>query len=208
LEEVQQLSETKANELRSLEETISQINSLCTELQAQLEDEKSGIIDIVRRTAQLHNEIESLSSYRDNLSGRKMRLSGKAEETQSRLSQWLTEKAQQQAKLEDVHSVLSDLQSSLNAKREEMESVGDERGRLLEENASSKEQRSAVSSELNVLSDMEARRQGLNKTIIEILSTESEKRDYVEGVVADAIIADPEYAQAAEAALEGLGFSE
>ena len=204
LEEVQQLSETKANELRSLEETISQINSLCTELQAQLEDEKSGIIDIVRRTAQLHNEIESLSSYRDNLSGRKMRLSGKAEETQSRLSQWLTEKAQQQAKLEDVHSVLSDLQSSLNAKREEMESVGDERGRLLEENASSKEQRSAVSSELNVLSDMEARRQGLNKTIIEILSTESEKRDYVEGVVADAIIADPEYAQAAEAALEGL----
>ncbi|MEN8126552.1 MAG: chromosome segregation protein SMC [Planctomycetota bacterium] len=203
-QQVQQLSEMKTNELRSSEETISQINSSCTKLQAQLEDEKSGIIDIVRRTAQLHNEIESLSSYRDNLSGRKVRLSGKAEETQSQLSQWLTEKARQQAKLEDVHSVLADLQNSLNAKRDEMESVGDERGRLLEENASSKEQRSAVSSELNVLSDMETRRQGLNKTIIEILSTESEKRDYVEGIVADVVIADPEYAQAVEAALEGL----
>jgi chromosome segregation ATPase len=93
-------------------------------------------------------------------------LSGKAEETQNRLSQWLTEKAQQQTKLEDIHSVLSDLQNSLNAKRDEMESVGDERGRLLEQNASSKEQRSAISSELNVLNDMEARRQGLNKTTI------------------------------------------
>jgi chromosome segregation protein len=204
LEEVQRLSGTTATELQSSEAAISHINRSCTELQAQLEDEKSGIIDIVRRTAQLHNEIESLSSYRDSLSGRKTRLSGKAEETQNRLSQWLTEKAQQQTKLEDIRSVLSDLQNSLNAKRDEMESVGDERGRLLEQNASCKEQRSAISSELNVLNDMEARRQGLNKTLIEILSDESEKRDYVEGVVADVIIAAPDYAQAAEAALEGL----
>ena len=204
LQQIQHLSETKTSELRASEVSISQINSLCSELQAQLEDEKSGIIDIVRRTAQLHNEIESLSSYRDNLSGRKMRLSGKAEETQHQLSQWLTEKAQQQTKLEDIRSVLSDLQNSLDSKRQEMESIGDERGRLLEKNASAKEQRSAVTSELNVLSDMEARRQGLNKTIVEILSKESEKRDYVEGVVADVIIAEPEYAQAAEAALEGL----
>ena len=204
LEGVQHLSGTTAAELQSSEAAISHINRSCTELQAQLEDEKSGIIDIVRRTAQLHNEIESLSSYRDNLAGRKTRLSGKAEETQNRLSQWLTEKAQQQTKLEDIHSVLSDLQNNLNAKRDEMESVGDERGRLLEQNASSKERRSAISSELNVLNDMEARRQGLNKTLIEILSNESEKRDYVEGVVADVMIANPDYAQAAEAALEGL----
>ena len=204
LEQVQHLSEATATELQSSESAISHVNRLCTELQTQLEDEKSGIIDIVRRTAQLHNEIKSLSSYRDSLSGRKTRLSGKAAETENRLSQWLTEKAQQQTKLEDIRLVLSDLQNSLNTKREEMESIGDERGRLLEQNASCKERRSALSSELNVLNDMQARRQGLNKTIIEILSNSSEKRDYVEGVVADVIIADPEYAQAAEAALEGL----
>ena len=204
LEQVRELSETKSKELRSGEEAISQIDRECRELQAQLEDEKSGIIDIVRRTAQLHNEIESLNSYRDNLSGRKVRLSGKADQTQNQLSEWLTEKARQQTKLDDVHSVLSDLQSSLDSKRIEMESVGDERSRILGQVASAKEQRSALSSELNVLNDMEARRQGLSQTVVDIMGSESEKPDYIEGIVADAIIAEPHYAQAVEAALEGM----
>lgn len=204
LEQVQELSETKSKELHLAEEAISQINRQCTELQAQLEDEKSGIIDIVRRTAQLHNEIESLSNYRDNLSGRKVRLSDKAEATQRQLSQWLTEKAQQQTKLEDIHSVLSDLQNTLDGKRDEMESVGGERSRILGQAASAKEQRSALSSELNVLNDMEARRQGLNQSIVDIMGSDSEKPDYVEGIIADVMIAEPRYAQAVEAALEGM----
>ncbi|MCI0499740.1 MAG: chromosome segregation protein SMC [Planctomycetales bacterium] len=204
LQDVEQLSDTKARQLRQAEQTIGEINTRCTELEAQLEDEKSGIIDIVRRTAQLHNEIQSLSSYRDNLAGRKTRLSGKAEETELQLARWLTEKAQQQAKLEDVQGVLSDLQNTLDVKRAETEAIGDARSRLLEQLAADKERRSAVASEYNVLSDMEARRQGLNQTLIEILNSETEKRPYVEGIVADVVIAEPAYAAAAEAALEGL----
>ena len=201
---IQSLVEQKSQELHEAEESIAQVNSQCAELQAQLEDEKSGIIDIVRRTAQLHNEVASLGSYRDNLSGRKMRLSGKAEETDNQLAEWLTEKAQQQAKLEDVRSVLSDLQESLDAKRDEMETIGDERGRILETIASFKEQRSAQASELNVLSDMEAKRQGLNDAVKEILASETHRRSYIEGILADVIIAEPHYAQAVEAALEGI----
>jgi chromosome segregation protein len=204
LSAIAQLAESKGDLLMQSQEEILKMNSCCADLQAQLEDEKSGIIDIVRRTAQLHNEIQSLSSYRDNLAGRKTRLSGKAEETAQKLSEWLTEKAQQQAKLEDVRAVLADLQSGLDAKRLEMEAIGDERGRLAETLAGIKEHRSAVASELNVLSDMEARRQGLNKTLIDILTSESEKRDYVEGIVADIITADPDFAAAVEAALEGV----
>ena len=204
LEQIQGISETKTNELHLAEEAISKINRQCTELQAQLEDEKSGIIDIVRRTAQLHNEIESLNSYRDNLSGRKVRLSDKAEATQSQLSQWLTGKAQQQTKLEEVLSVLSDLQNTLDGKRDEMESIGDELSRILGQIASAKEQRSALSSELNVLNDMEARQQGLNQSIVDIMRSGSEKPNYVEGIVADVMIAEPRYAQAVEAALEGM----
>ena len=204
LKQVRDISETKSKDLHLGEEAISKIDSQCTELQAQLEDEKSGIIDIVRRTAQLHNEIESLNSYRDNLSGRKGRLSDKANQTQNQLSQWLTEKAQQQTKLEDIHSVLSDLQNTLDGKRNEMESVGDERSRIMGLVASAKEQRSALSSELNVLNDMEARRQGLSQTIVDILGSDSGHCNYLEGIVADVIIAEPDYAQAVEAALEGM----
>ncbi|MCE5186163.1 MAG: chromosome segregation protein SMC [Planctomycetaceae bacterium] len=199
-----QTVESKTAELGRSQEAIAQINSACIDLEAQLEDEKSGIIDIVRRTAQLHNEIQSLSSYRDNLAGRKMRLSGKAQETAQQLSSWLTEKAQQQAKLEDVRAVLSELQNGLDGKRAEMEGIGDQRGRLMETCASIKEQRSAAASELNVLSDMEARRQGLNKTLIAILNSPSDKKDYVEGILADVISAEPQDAAAVEAALEGM----
>ncbi|MHC5082537.1 MAG: chromosome segregation protein SMC, partial [Planctomycetota bacterium] len=204
LEEINQLSESKSDLLHESEEMIATVNARCAELQAQLEDEKSGIIDIVRRTAQLHNEIESLNNYRSNLSGRMSRLAGKAKETETQLTEWLTEKAQRQAKLEDVLSVLSQLQNSLDEKRAEMENIGDQRGKVIEEIATVKEQRSASSSELNVLSDMEARRQGLNQSIVDILNSETDKRDYIDGIVADVIIADPEYAQAVEAALEGM----
>lgn len=204
LSAIAQTAESKTAALNQSQEAILQLNSLCADLQAELEDEKSGIIDIVRRTAQLHNEIQSLSSYRDNLAGRKSRLSGKAQEAAQKLSEWLTEKAQQQAKLEDVRAVLADLQGGLDGKRAEMEAIGDERGRLTEECAGIKEQRSAVTSELNVLSDMEARRQGLNKSLIEILTTKSQSRQYVEGIVADIITAEPEFAGAVEAALEGV----
>lgn len=200
--EIAQLAQSKTALLSELQDLILRINTACADLQAQLEDEKSGIIDIVRRTAQLHNEIQSLSSYRDNLSGRKMRLSGKAEETAQKLSEWLTEKAQHQAKLEDVRAVLADLQNGLDAKRAEMEAIGDERGRLAETLTSVKEQRSAVASELNVLSDMEARRQGINKTLVNILT--SQERRYVEGILADVVTAEPDCAAAVEAAFEGM----
>ncbi|MHC4551208.1 MAG: chromosome segregation protein SMC [Planctomycetota bacterium] len=203
-ESTRQLFERRTAELQQAEEAIAQINSHCAELQAQLEDEKSGIIDIVRRTSQLHNEIQTLSSYRDNLSGRKMRLSGKAQEAENQLTEWLTEKAQQQAKMEDVRTVLGELQESLDAKRAEREAIGDQRSQVLEHIAEIKQQRSAHMSELNVLRDMEAKRQGLNEAVREILSSDHSQRSYIDGIVADVIVAQPQYAQAVEAALEGM----
>ncbi|MHC4227177.1 MAG: chromosome segregation SMC family protein, partial [Planctomycetota bacterium] len=70
--------EEKARHVEQVEETIRKVNVECVSLEAQLEDEKSGIIDIVRMTAQLHNEVQSISVYRDNLSSQKDRLAGRA----------------------------------------------------------------------------------------------------------------------------------
>ena len=199
----QQRLEDKTYELEQAQAAISDLNARCADLQVELEDEKSGIIDIVRRTAQLHNEIQSLSNYRNNLSGQKVRLSGKASQTENQLSGWLTEKAQYQARLEDIRSILSELQNTLDAKRAEMDAIGDQRGRVIDEIAAAKEQRSAAMSELNVLRDMEARRQGLSQSLKDILAGQNAGREYIEGIVADTVIAQTEYAQAVEAALEG-----
>jgi len=76
---------------------IQEINGECTALEADLEDEKSGIIDIVRRTAQLHNEVQSISVYRDNLTSQKDRLADRATTPKTELEKLLTEKAQHQS---------------------------------------------------------------------------------------------------------------
>ncbi|MHC4439941.1 MAG: coiled-coil domain-containing protein, partial [Planctomycetota bacterium] len=161
---------------------------------------------IVRRTAQLHNEVQSISVYRNNLSSQKDRLAGRAETARAELEELLTEKARHNARLEDIEKVLSDLNSSLESKRKNSEELEES---LAEDNkrlAHSKEARSALNSELTILTDMEKRCEGLKpgvRSILQNRSLENNKYDYVEGMLADIIEADVQYANAVEAVLEG-----
>jgi len=196
--------------LTEMQHAVNEINSECLNIEASLDDEKSGIIDIVRRTAQLHNEIESIGTYRDNLNGQKNRLSGRADAVKQQLSQLLTEKAQYQAKLGDINKVIDDLQRSLDAKRQQMTDVEAVQVQRSESLAGAKEKRSGLVSEQNILSDMEAKHQGLSSSIKDILNAKSQeqsdgdKYDYIEGIIADVIRVDTEYASVIEAALEGM----
>jgi chromosome segregation protein len=198
----EKMLEKKKQDAEQLQKAIQEIDAECASLNADLEDEKSGIIDIVRRTAQLHNEVQSICVYRNNLSSQKDRLFGRAETSQAELEKLLTEKAQHGARLGDIEKVLGELQQSLDSKHKETEEINSliaaENKRL----AQSKEERSALNSELSVLADMETRREGLNTAVKSILQSRP-KFDYVEGILAEAIAADVEYANAVEAALEG-----
>jgi chromosome segregation protein len=198
--------EEKACDIEQVEAAIRKVNAECASLEAQLEDEKSGIIDIVRRTAQLHNEVQSISVYRNNLSSQKDRLAGRAQTARAELEELLTEKAQHNARLDDIEKVLGELKHSLESKRkttEELEfSLAADNKRL----ARSKEAASALNSELSILTDMEKRCEGLKpgvKSILQNRSVENSRFDYIEGVLADIIEADVEYANAVEAVLEG-----
>jgi chromosome segregation protein len=194
--------EEKKLEAEQLQKAIQEIDAECASLDADLEDEKSGIIDIVRRTAQLHNEVQSISVYRNNLSSQKDRLSGRAETSQAELEKLLTEKAQYIARLGDIEKVLDELQQRMDSKHKEAEEISKLIAADNKRLAQSKETRSALNSELSILADMEARREGLNNAVKNILQSRS-KFDYVEGILAEAIAADVTYANAVEAALEG-----
>lgn len=181
--------------------SIADINAQASSVEAELEDEKSGIIDIVRHTAQLHNELQSISVYRTNLSSQKDRLAGRAQVAGAELEKLLTEKAQCEARLADIEAVLSDLTKNLDAKRKESDScvirIDEDKKRL----SNSKEARSALAGELAVLTDMENRREGVKAGAKRILENAS-RFDYVKGILADIIIAHIDYAAAVEAALE------
>jgi chromosome segregation protein len=197
----------KSDAIEELQKVSREVDLQLASLQAELEDEKSGIIDIVRRTAQLHNEIQSLSSYRDNLSNRRERLAGRAKTARAELERVLTEKAQHNARLGDISRVLAELEQNLESKRQKIEEAEEhiaDGGKRL---ANSKEARSALSSELAVLTDMERRYEGLGNAVKNILkgqTDESKKLDYVDGILAQKISTDVAYAGAVEAALEGL----
>jgi chromosome segregation protein len=195
--------EEKKLEAEHLQKTIQEIDAESASLEADLEDEKSGIIDIVRRTAQLHNEVQSIGVYRSSLSSQKDRLSGRAESSRAELEKLLSEKAQYTARLGDIEKVLSELQQSLDSKHKETEEINKLIATDNKRLAQNKEARSALNSELSILTDMEARREGLNNAVKNILQNRS-KFDYVEGILAEAIAADVEYANAVEGALEGM----
>ncbi len=119
----------------------------------------------------------------------------------------LTEKAQHNARLGDIAKVLEDLEKNLESKRltiEETEKQIVESSRRL---AAAKESRSALNSELSVLADMERRYEGLGnavKNIVKAQKDQSKHLDYLDGILAEKIQTEVQYAGAVEAALEGL----
>jgi len=201
----EKMLEEKSGAVEQIRKAIQEVNAECTSLEAHLEDEKSGIIDIVRRTAQLHNEVQSISVYRNNLSSQKDRLAGRAETARAELEGLLTEKAQHNARQDDIEKVLGELKESLESKR----TKGEELNKTLTADnkrlAHSKEVRSALNSELTILTDMEKRREGLKAGVKNILQERAidSKFDYVEGILAETIETGVEYANAVEAVLEG-----
>jgi chromosome segregation protein len=202
----EKMLDEKTRDVEQTQAAIQSINAECASLEAQLEDEKSGIIDIVRRTAQLHNELQSISVYRNNLSSQKDRLAGRARTARAELEDLLTEKAQHNARLSDIEKVLAELKDSLESKRRSLDEIDQSVSADGKRLAHNKEARSALNSELTVLTDMEKRREGLKagvKSILQQRSVENHQFDYVRGVLADIIEADVQYANAVEAVLEG-----
>jgi len=202
----EKMLEEKSLSVEQIQKTVQEINSDCASLEADLEDEKSGIIDIVRRTAHLHNEIQSISVYRNNLSNQKDRLAGRAEAANAELGKLLTEKAQHKTRLDDIEKVLDELQQNLESKRKESDGIDSLLAADSRRLANSKEARSALNGEMAILTEMENRLEGLKAGVKNILQSRSAgniKLDCVEGMLADIIGADLEHANAVEAALEG-----
>jgi chromosome segregation protein len=198
--------EEKSQAVEQIQKEIRDVNAECISLESHLEDEKSGIIDMVRRTAQLHNEVQSISVYRDNLSTQKERLTGRAETARLELEGLLTEKAQNEARMGDIEKVLGELKESLESKRRKSEEIDDSLNADNKRLAHSKEVRSALNSELAILTDMEKRYEGLEagvKSILQGRLAGDSRFDYVEGILAEKIETGIEYASAVEAALEG-----
>ncbi len=191
-------------QLETLQSTKQSETLELAELRAQLEDEKSGLIDIVRRTAQLHNEIKAFDVKRDSLKGQQDRLNDRSGQISSEIEQQLPLKAALEEKLSEVQALIQQSQQKLEDKRLQIQSLDKERGECVENLSAAKEQRSGLQSRKQVLSDMEAKLEGIDKGVKEILKNREEHSDkyyFISGIVAEIFQADVAYASIVDAAL-------
>ena len=173
-------------------------------LAADLEDSKSGVMDLVRRTSQLHNEISGQDRFRQTLTAQRDRISNEATALECQLEEMLIRKAQLEEKAQQISSVLDEDQQAWERCKSEAEQSELELGQLQEQLAQTKESRSAIISRQSLLQDMETRLDGIHKGVRQILEGKDSGRfEYVRGMIADLFEVDVEHASLIEAALAG-----
>ncbi len=210
--------ETQTHQLEQIDSRVTELNQLyeavreehtsgqlaITHLQAQLEDEKAGTIDIMRRTASLHNEIQGLKIRQENLHGQKNRLSERAGEIDESIQQTLTKRAQFDAKLGDVKEVLDASHKKLEETKKSSQTVIDTENKLQNELFSIREQRSATASRIEAICEMQKRLEGIGSGVKRVLEAKNaDKLQCVRGILGEFIQTDIEHALVVEAALAG-----
>ena len=213
LDEVQQAAvalEQQTRELQArtddLQEKDRTLAREMTEALATLDDEKAGIIDLLRKSAQTHNEIIRLNTHRESLVGQKGRLSQRDEQIAAELEPNLEQKAQLEMRVREVESLIEKETRRLEDKKREADRVNVLRRHIEGELARAKEQRSAMQSRRELLRDLELRMEGVDAGVRKVLDKKHEAGDAdvfdsVAGLVADIFETDVTHARIIEATL-------
>jgi chromosome segregation protein len=173
-------------------------------LQATLEDEKAGTIDLFRRTAQLHNDIHTHQVRRENLHGQRERLSSRSEEIISALENALADRTALHARLVDVNAVLAESKAKLDETRQTSHRLAEDDQHLQSALLTTCEQRSAAVSRMDALREMLDRLEGVGTGTRKVLEAHRAGRlPAVCGMLGDFLTTDVEHAPLVEAALAG-----
>ncbi len=206
---IEQRSREQARLIENLMAEDQQRSRELTELQAKLEDEKTGVVDLLRRTAQLSNEIESLDVHRQSLLGQRDQLSERDAAIRRELEALVTRRAELEARGTEIAELIHAEEARLAEKRHAAAALDDTRSRLATELAEAKERRSGLRSQYELLCDLDRRYEGVSAGTRAVLmereaDPERERFGYVEGLVADLLEADVSHAAIIGSALGDL----
>ncbi len=173
-------------------------------LLAALEDEKAGTIDLLRRTAQLHNDVHACQARRESLHGQRERLAARSDQIVSAVEDALAERAALQARLADVDAVLAQSRTKLEQNKDDACRLADSESKLQGQLQTAREQRSAVVSRMDALREMLDRLEGVGEGTRRVLQACHEgKLPVICGMLGDFLTADVAHAPLVEAALAG-----
>lgn len=183
------------------------------ETHSRVEDEKAGIIDLLRRTSQLHNEIQGLNLQHESLTQQKAKLDERDAVIATELADAMGRSQQMVTRRDEIDVLIADQTKALNETRERSGEAARQRVAFQDQLAAAKEYRSGLDSRRQLLAEMDRKHEGLLTGAREIL----EKRDaalnsqasslkpqafaYVRGAVGELFEADVAHAGLVEAVL-------
>jgi chromosome segregation protein len=174
----------------------------------RLEDEKAGIFDLLRRTSQLHNEIQGLNLQHESLTGQKAKLDERDAVIAGEMAEALSKQQQYRARLTEIDTLIGEQTVKLEETRQRAASAASHRVGLIDQLAAAKEYRSGLESRRQLLAEMDRKHEGLLEGARQILEIKESTREqesqvfaYVRGAVGELFETDVAHAALVEAVL-------
>ncbi len=161
------------DELAELQEKDRTCAHELNESRTRLEDEKAGILDLVRRTSHLHNEIQGLNLQHESLTEQKSKLDERDAAIATELAEGVARQGQFRDRVRDIDQLINDQKSKLEETRARAGDASERRSALIDQHAAAKEYRSGLESRRELLDEMDRKHEGLLAGAREIL----ERRD-------------------------------
>ncbi|HEX4796131.1 MAG TPA: chromosome segregation protein SMC, partial [Humisphaera sp.] len=196
LDEGRQLIEQRQQSFRDGQLQLNQANQ-------QVEQHKAAILDLMRKLAQVNSRLGAIEIERKNIVGHQVRLAERRRIVLAELEALDTQRLEAQAKLDQTLEHVREQQAALDGRREEAAHLGRQLAQVNEQLGSAKEHRSGLLSRQRVLTDLEAKREGVSEGVKSVLRQREQKFPFVRGLVADVLRVDVEHAHVVEAALDG-----
>ncbi|HPD29934.1 MAG TPA: chromosome segregation protein SMC [Phycisphaerae bacterium] len=202
--------EDRINAARAAVESLAvqdrQLAEQLTGMRARSDDDKAGVIDLMRRSAQISNEIQALAQRRQHLEAEKARLQARRQQVETELAGLRDARGGIDARAAEVAEEIRSRNEQLDELKQRAAQLDLDRAELNGRIAAAKEYRSGLLSRRQVLMDLEQQLEGVDAGVRELLHRK--ERDatgkafaYVRGMVADLIAVDVANATLIEIAL-------
>jgi chromosome segregation protein len=172
-------------------------------LNREVEQHKSAILDLMRKLAQTNNAISSIDIERKNIASQQARLADRRRIVVEEIEKLDAQRGELAQKLEALQANIAERQAQLDGRRSDAAQLGKQISNLAEQLGSAKEHRSGLVSRQKLLQDLEAKREGISEGVKSVLRQRDQKFSFVRGLVADVLRVDVEHAHVIEAALDG-----
>lgn len=172
--ELEAQTEEHNNRISAFNDRDADLARNLADVRANLEEEKTALLDVLRESGQAHNEIVRLNSHRESLIAQKGRLTRRQEEVSGEQKREESKLESLAVELEETESRLASLESDLESSKSRAERIDGVRQRLLDQVADARQKRSALESRQELLQDLQNKMDGVGEGVRQWVETARE----------------------------------